>query len=152
MWRTLTLADAVSITTRMRKVDADCLAAVTDQTDPEQFAFNLWHSTGPAWTLVQDGQPIAMCGVKLPVPWSGVAWMVGTDGMSPSSWKKTLRHARIVLGNASKRLRRVECHVLSTWKGAHAFACRSGFELEGVRHGAGRDGEDILTMVYREKP
>jgi hypothetical protein len=153
MFRALTLADAVHVTTRMRKVDADCLAAVTDQTDPEQFAYNLWRGAGssvePAWTMLQDGEPVAICGVKLPMPWVGIAWMVATDGMTPASWKKLIRHRRIVLSNASKRLRRVECHVLSTWKEAYVFACRQGFELEGVRHGAGRDGEDILTMVYR---
>jgi hypothetical protein len=75
--------------------------------------------------------------------------MVCADGLSPSLWKKLIRHGRIILGNASKRLRRVECYVLSDWEAAHSFALRAGFELEGVRHGAGRDGQDILTMVYR---
>jgi hypothetical protein len=151
VFRTLTLADAVSVTTRMRKVDADCIEAVTDGVDAEQFAYTLWRSNGPAWTLLQDGEPVAIGGVETPVPWSGRVWMVCTDGLSPASWKKLIRHGRIVLSNASKRLRRVECHVLSTWTEAHAFACRQGFELEGVRHGAGRDGQDLLTMVYREK-
>lgn len=147
--RTLTLADALAVTTQMRQADVDCLNAVTDGLDAEHFALNLWQTEGAAWTLVQDGVPVAIGGVKLPVPWAGVVWIVAADGMRPASWKKLLRHGRIVLSNASKRLRRVECHVLGTWTEAIEFARREGFELEGVRHGAGRDGQDLLTYVYR---
>jgi hypothetical protein len=148
--RDMTLADAVSVTASMRQVDADCLDAVAEGISPDQFAINLHQQTGAAWTLTQDGEPIAVGGVKLPVSWAGVVWFVCTDRMSPSAWKKLLRHGRIVLGNASKQLRRVECHVLGTWAEARLFAEREGFELEGVRQNAGRDGQDILTYVYRE--
>ena len=149
--RALSLADAVAVTTRMRQVDADCLHAVTDGMDAEQFAINLHQTTGAAWTVMDDGDPVAIGGVKLPVPWCGLVWFVCTDRMRPLSWKKLIRHGRIVVSNASKRLRRVECHVLSTWAEAITFAERIGFELEGVRRGAGRDGQDILIYVYRER-
>lgn len=151
MFRTLTLADAVAVTTRMRQEDAHCLHAISDGIDAEQFAINHFQHPGPAWTLVQDGEPVAIGGVRLPVPWCGVVWMVCTDRMTPQAYKKLMRHGRIVLANASRRLRRVECHVLSTWGKAEVFARRMGFELEGVRRNAGRDGQDILTMVYRGK-
>lgn len=147
--RTLTLADALAVVTQMRQVDAQCLNAVTDGLDAERFALNLWQTEGAAWTLLEGDSPVAVGGVKLPVPWCGVVWFVCTDGMGPASWKKLIRHGRIVLSNASKRLRRVECHVLGSWAEAILFAERIGFELEGVRHAAGRDGQDILTYVYR---
>jgi hypothetical protein len=149
--RDLTLADAVAVTTRMRQVDADCLRAVADGIDAEQFAINLYQGTGAAWTVVDDGDPVAIGGVKLPVPWAGVVWFVCTDRMRPVTWKKLIRHGRIVLRNASEQLRRVECHVLGGWAEAILFAEKCGFELEGVRRGAGRDGQDILTYVYRER-
>lgn len=149
MFRTLTLADALAVTSRMREADRNCLHAVGFTTDPEQLALYHWQAEGAAWTLLQDGEPVAIGGVRLANEWTGVVWMVCTDRLTTATWKKLIRHGRIVLGNASKRLRRVESYVLSNWKEAHAFACRTGFELEGVRHGAGRDGEDILTMVYR---
>lgn len=133
----------------MRQVDADCLHAVSDGLSPQQFGENLYATPGAAWTLLDAGEPVAIGGVKLPVPWCGLVWFVCTDRMRPVTWKKLIRHGRIVLGNASKRLRRVECHVLSTWTEAIQFAERAGFELEGVRRGAGRDGQDILTMVFR---
>lgn len=148
--RTLTRDDAVTVTTHMRQQDADCLRAVSEVTDFAHFGHTLHDTDGAAWTVV-DGDPVAIWGVKMPVPWIGVVWMVSTDGMRPSSWKKLIRHARIVLSNASKRLRRVECHVLSTWAEAVLFARAMGFEIECVRHNAGRDGQDILTMVYRSE-
>lgn len=149
--RDLTLADAVHVTTHMRQVDADCLHAVADGVSPEQFAINLYHTEGAAWTVLDGAEPVAIGGVKLPVPWSGVVWFVCTDRMRPVTWKKLIRHGRIVLSNASKRLRRVECHVLGSWAEAILFAERIGFELESVRRGAGRDGQDLLTYVYRER-
>lgn len=150
-FRTLTLADALAVTERMRQVDADCLHAVSEVTSPELYALAHWQHEGAAWTLLDGETPVAIGGVKLPVPWIGVVWMVCTDGMTPASWKKLIRHGRKVLGNASKQaaLRRVECYVLSTWPEAREFAERFGFELESVRHGAGRDGQDVLTYVYR---
>lgn len=145
----MTLTDALSVTSRMRQLDSECLFSVSDGVSPEQFAVNLWQTEGAAWTVVDDGDPVAIGGVKLPVPWCGLVWFVCTDGMRPVTWKKLIRHGRIVLSNASKRLRRVECHVLGSWAEAVLFAERIGFELEGVRRKAGRDGQDILTMVYR---
>lgn len=149
--RELTLADALAVTTRMRQVDAQCLHAVADGIDAQQFAANLHHATGAAWTVMDGDEPVAIGGMKLPVPWVGVAWFVCTDRMRPASWKKLIRQGRIVLSNASKQLRRVECHVLGTWAEAILFAEKCGFELESVRRGAGRDGQDVLTYVYREK-
>jgi hypothetical protein len=149
--RDLTLADAVAVTTRMRQVDAECLHAVADGVGPEQFAINLHQAHGAGWTVLDDGEPVAIGGVKLPVPWAGVVWFVCTDRMRPVTWKKLIRHGRIVLSNASERLRRVECHVLASWPEAVLFAKRMGFEVEGVRANAGRDGQDLLTMVYRRE-
>jgi hypothetical protein len=149
--RTMTLADAVAVTSRMRQPDRDCLHAVAEGVDLEQFAINLHQTEGAAWTVMDGDEPVAIGGVKLPVPWSGVVWFVCTDRMRPVTWKKLIRHGRIVLGNASKQLRRVECHVLGSWAEAVLFAERIGFEVEGVRRNAGRDGQDLLTMIYREK-
>lgn len=151
-FRTLTLADAVAVTTRMRRADADCLRAVSEITDPQQYAIHHFQAEGAAWTLLDGDEPVAIGGVRLPVPWTGVLWLVATDRMRPSTWKKILRHTRIVLNNASKQLRRVECHVLGTWPEAIRFAQQLGFELEGVQRSAGRDGQDILTYVFQEKP
>jgi hypothetical protein len=149
-FRTLTLADALVVTSAMRKVDIACLETVGFFTNPEQVALYHWNGEGAAWTQLDDeGAPVAIGGVRLITPWNGLVWMVCTERMSPCLWKKTIRHGRIVLENASKRLRRVECHVLGTWPEALPFAQRMGFSVEGVRQGAGRDGEDILTMVYR---
>lgn len=149
MFRDLTLADALAVTTRMRQADRDCLHAVGFPTDPEQVALYHCRSEGAGWTLFHDGEPVAILGIRYATPWVGVVWIVCTDRMTPVLWKKLIRHGRIVVGNASKRLRRVESYVLSTWKEAQSLASREGFSVEGVRHGAGRDGQDILTMVYR---
>lgn len=145
----MTLADALRVTSSMRAADTACLHAVGFTTNPEELALYHWKGSDAAWSVVQDGDPVAIGGLRLANEWTGVVWMVGTDRMSPCSWKKLIRHGRIVLGNASRRLRRVESYVLSTWEEACVFAHRAGFRVEGVRYGAGRDGQDILTMVYR---
>lgn len=151
-FRTLTLADALAVTSSMRAADAQCLHQVGFITDPEQLAIYHAQGDGPAWTQLEDGVPVAIGGIRFVTPWVGVNWIVCSDRMTAASWKKLIRHGRIVLSNASKRLRRVECYVLSTWEEALPFAARMGYELEGVRHGAGRDGEDVYTLVYRGKP
>ena len=147
MFRTLCLADAVFVVNNMRARDRDCLHAVCELT-PDLFALNRWQTDGPAWTL-SEHEPVAIGGVCMPVPWIGRFWMVATDGMTQQAWKKLIRHARTVLRNASKTVRRLEAEVLSTWPEAQRFVARLGFELECSRAGAGRDGQDILIYVYR---
>lgn len=145
----MTLADALAVCTQARQADRDCLHAVTNIGDPEQYALMHYQSEGAAWTLLDGDTPVAIGGAKLPAPWLGVVWIVCTDRMTLKQWKKLVRHGRIVLNNAAAQLRRVECFVLSTWPQAEVFARRMGFELEGTRYGAGRNGEDILTFVYK---
>jgi hypothetical protein len=147
--RTLTLADALAVTSSMRKVDRDCLHAVGFITDPEQLALYHWQSEGAAWTVLDELGPVAIGGIRLATPWNGVVWFLCAQRITPASWKKLIRHSRKVMVNASKQLRRVECYVLSTWPEALEFARREGFEVEGVRRNAGRDGQDVLTLVYR---
>jgi hypothetical protein len=149
MLRTLTLADAVYIASHMRERDLECLRAVTEIANPEVFGLNRWQTDGPAWTLVKDGLPVAMGGISMSAPWCGTAWMVSTNGLDGPTSKKLIRHARTVFSNASKAIARIEAHVLGTWPEAEKFAARLGFEHEGTRRRAGRDGQDILTFVYR---
>ncbi len=150
--RALSLAAAVHVANNMRQLDADCLEAATTITNPEVFGLNRWQTEGPAWALHdKSGRPIAMGGISMHVPWSGTAWMIATDHMTPSSWKKLVRHSRTVFHNAAKTIPRIEAHVLRSWTEADKFARSLKFELEGVRYRAGRNGQDILTFVYQEQ-
>ena len=144
MLRDLTLADAVQVVAGMRQQDAACVRAVCGQEPGEWFAVDRWKTTGPAWTLLQDGQPWAIGGLSLAQPWVGVLWLVARPGLSPSSWRKALRATRIVIGNApAAGVHRVEAHVLHGWRGASDFAARLGLGLEGIRLRAGKGGESI---------
>lgn len=147
MFRALTLSDALFVIHNMRNRDMECLRAVSELT-PDLFALNRWQTEGPAWTLLDD-KPVAIGGMCMPVPWIGRFWMVATDDLGQQALKKLIRHTRTVLCNASKSVRRLEAEVLGTWPEAKRFAIRLGFQLEGARRGAGRDGQDILTYVYR---
>lgn len=134
-------------------MDWECLHAATEITSAEVFGLNRWQTDGAAWALFNDfGEPIAMGGLSQSVPWSATAWMVATDAMDQASWKKLMRHSRKVFTNAAKLIPRIEAHVLSSWSDADRFARQLGFQLEGVRRRAGRDGQDILTFVYQDKP
>lgn len=150
--RSLSLIAAVSVATRMRAMDWECLRAVTEITSPEVFGLNRWQTDGAAWALFNDfGEPIAMGGLSQSVPWSATAWMVATDAMDSASWKKLIRHSRTVFRNAAKTIPRIEAHVLEGWPEAEKFAGKLLFKYEGTRRCAGRDGQNISTYVYQGK-
>lgn len=150
--RALSLVAAVSIATRMRAMDWECLRAVTTIESAEVFGLNRWQTDGAAWALFNDlGEPVAMGGLSQSVPWVATAWMVATDAMDTASWKKLVRHSRTVFRNAAKAIPRIEAHVLHGWPEAEKFASMLKFELEGTRYRAGRNGQDIRTYVYQGK-
>lgn len=145
--RQLTLSDALYVAENMREEDADCLVAVLGSCHAESFAHNRWSTPGAAWSLHQDGRPVAAFGLTQATEWSTNAWLITTPEITPQSWRKLLRHARTVRINAlASGLSRIECSVLATWPKARRFAEQLGFELEGVRRAAGRDGEDVLLF------
>lgn len=149
-FQTLTLSAAVHVAKNMRAMDVECVRAVTTIENPEVFGLNRWQTDGAAWALVNDaGEPVAMGGISQAVPWAGTVWMVATDGMTATLWKKLIRHCRKVAVNAAKTIQRIEANVLQGWPEAERFARSLRFELEGVRRRAGRDGQDILTFVYQ---
>lgn len=143
----LTLADALLVANSMRAEDRHCLEVVTGACNSEFLAINRFQTVGAAWALYEGGRPVAMLGLSEVTPWCLNAWMLGTPAMSRQSWKKLLRFARTVRGNALRTTRRIECMVLSTWPRAVRFAYTLGFELEGAKRGAGKNGEDILLFA-----
>lgn len=146
-FRQLTLADALVVALGMRQEDRACLAALLGTCNPETFAHNRWTSAGAAWSLWQADRPVAILGLAQHTEWAATAWLITTPTITPQSWRKLLRHARKVRVNAlASGLSRIECSVLATWPKARRFAEQLGFELEGVRRAAGRDGEDVLLF------
>lgn len=146
MFRQLTLADAVHVATYMRPQDRECIEVVTGVSSPEVFALNRWQTHGAAWTMLHEGEPIAIGGLSQATPWTAVMWFVAVEGFR--SWKKLLRQTRRVIFNAAKTIPRIEVHVLSTWPEANDFALALGFHLESTRRRAGRDGQDVLVFVW----
>lgn len=151
MIQQLTLADAVLVASGMRPEDRGCIEAIVGACDAEVFAVNRWQTDGAAWALYQDGRPVAMFGLLTLNAWTLNAWLVATPAMTHQSWKKLLRFSRTVRGNALKTTRRIECTVLSTWTRAARFAESLGFELEGVKRGGAKGGEDILLYAIVQK-
>lgn len=151
MIRDLTLADALVVCADMRLEDAACIRAVTGQEPGEWFAVDRWRTEGPAWTLLQDGQPWVIGGLSCANGWSGVLWLVARPGLSGESWRKLIRIARKVLSVTStpgdQYRHRIEAHVLAGWSGAERFAQGLGLQFEGTRRAAGRRGEDVQTWV-----
>lgn len=150
--RTLTLADALRVVQRMREQDRRCVRAILGDIEDEAFAVNRWQASGPAWTVLQDGEPAAVGGLTLHTGWLAVAWLLAVPGMRPETWRKLIRLGRTVLMNAAdprhpQYRHRIEAHVLAEWIEATRFAPRFGFQLEGARRGAGSGGEDIQTWA-----
>ncbi len=150
-FRQLTLPDALVVTSGMRVEDRECLVAVVGACDSDLLAINRWQTPGAAWALYEEGRPIAILGLSEVNAWTLNAWLLATPRMSHQSWKKLLRFSRTVRGNALKTTRRIECMVLSTWPRAIRFAESLGFELEGVKRSAGKDGQDVLLYAILGK-
>ena len=148
MLRELSLADALIVCSDMRPEDAACVRAATGRDPGEWFAVERWQSHGPAWSLLQDGEPWAIGGLFLRNGWTGVLWLICRPGMRAQSWRKALRQTRTVIARAldvsnPEQRHRIEAHVLQGWAGASGFAGRLGLALEGVMQQAGAQGESI---------
>lgn len=148
----LTLSDALYVVGSMREDDRRALRAVVGPVNDDVAAANRWQTEGPAWTLLDDNVPVAICGLSLHTKWSAIAWLICTPRMTGESWRKLMRHARTVLANmAAGGLQRIEAHVMADWPGAIRFAQQLGGVLEGTRRKAGRHGEDIqMWAIVKE--
>lgn len=153
MMRDLTMADALIVCSDMRPEDAACVRAIMGEEPGDWYAVDRFQTPGPAWALVQDGQPWAIGGLTTR-RWCGLLWMVARPGLSGQSWRKVLRLARNILAVATdpaspQYLHRVEAHVLGGWVGAERFADRiGGLMFEGTRRAAGSRGEDVHVWAW----
>lgn len=147
----LQLCHVLQVVHVMRPEDAACVRAATGDLDLDGFAVNRFQAYGPAWALVDADQSRAWAigGLQLVNDWTGVLWIVASEGMPSESWRKLTRKARTLLTNACDPahplyLHRVEAHVLASWSAARRFASKGlGLELESVKRAAGSGGEDI---------
>lgn len=152
MIQTITLAGALIVVSDMRPADAECLRAVTGEGPGEWFAVDRFQAYGVGLEFLQDGQPWAITGLSLPNAWTGVLWLVARPGLRRESWRKLIRHARIVLrnaqdlGNAEYR-HRIEAHVIEGWREASAFVERLGFVHEHTKVSAGSRGENVQVWT-----
>lgn len=149
----LTLSDAMIVCADMRPEDAACMRAVRGEEPGDWCAVERWQSHGPAWTLLQDGQPWAIGGLTLLTGWSAVMWFIARPGLRDVSWRHVMRATRSVLERAAaednpERRHRVEAHVLFGWHGASRLVRRLGFRFEGIRHQAGANGESFEVWAY----
>jgi hypothetical protein len=158
VFRTLTLGDALHVVQRMRLEDRHCIRQLVGELTDEAFAINRFQTDGPAWSVWQDGKPVLVGGLQFATPWIGIAWLVATPACSLQTWRKVLRFARTVAGNATNPAnphfkQRIEAHVMQEWTAAVSFARHAGLQLEGTRRAAGRGGEDVQVwgLVARKE-
>lgn len=153
----MSLADALSVISRMRGSDWRCLHALRGFMEPEAFAVDRWGTAGPAWAVFDGDVPVCIGGLSLHSDWMAVAWFIATDDMRPETWRKVVRHSRTVFQRAADPSfehyrHRIEAHVMADWPQAQRFAHRLGFAYEGTRRGAGRCGEDFQTWAIVGPP
>jgi len=150
--RSMTLADVMSVVQRMRPLDIAGITATAGDIELEAFAVNRWQTDGPAWTVVDDGLPVAVGGLNFHTDWMSVAWFIATKDMHGQTWRKVVRHTRKVFARAidpnfDLYRHRIEAHILADWPQARRFAESFGFVYEGTRRSAGQRGEDIQTWA-----
>ena len=143
----LTLEDALMVCASMRERDRRCVRAALGEVSYDVFAVNRWQTDGPAWSLHQDGAPVAIFGLSFQNDWVATAWLVATPQCSLNSWGKLLRFAKTVrnqaMGPGPFHKGRIEAQVLVGWSDASRFAGCLGFVLEGIKRRAGSGGEDF---------
>jgi hypothetical protein len=146
--RDLSLQDALTVVQGMRPLDRRCVQAAFGTVSDEVFAMDRFQAGGLSWTVVQDGEPVAIGGINTPTRWIGIVWFLATPSITRQSWRKLIRHGRTVLANLTNPQsplyrHRLELHTLDEWQESHEFANFLGFRREGVRRFAGSGGEDI---------
>jgi hypothetical protein len=140
----LTLEDAIAVAKDMRDDDQLAIRALMGSLAPEVFAASRWQTEGPAWTLYQGDEPVAIFGLSQHCAWAATAWLVARPGITGESWRKLLRHCRTVAANLKgSPLHRVEALVMEDWPAAARFAARLGFRHEGTKTAAGRRRENV---------
>ncbi len=145
--RDMTLADALIVCADMRPEDAACVRAVCGCEPGEWFAVDRWKTDGPAWTLLQGGQPWLIGGMSFVNAWTGVLWLVARPGVNGQTWRKAIRLARMMLEvlrpDHPMHRHRVEALVLDGWQGAERLADRLGLVLEGTHRAMGANRESV---------
>ena len=152
-FRDLTLVDAITVATHMRQEDRRCIHALMGDIEDESFAANRWGAQGPAWTLADDaGNARAIGGVQFVNDWTGIMWLVVTEGLPLTAWRRVLSLSRTVIANAmnpenKSHKHRIEASVIADWSGAQDLVRRLGFRHESTRRAAGKNQEDLQTWA-----
>lgn len=147
-FRTLTLADALAVVNGMRQWDRRCMSAMLGPASDDEMAMGRVQTTGPAWSMIVNGAPVAIGGVSFPNAWAGTFWFIATDAMNGHSWGKLLTQTRTVLRNITdprhpNYRHRVEAWTLEEWAAADRLVAHLGFEREGLRRSVGARGESF---------
>lgn len=140
----LTLEDALAVAKDMRPDDILAVTALMGHLSPEVFAASRWQTEGPAWSLFQDNEPVAIFGLSMHCAWAATAWLVAKPEITSHSWRKLVRHCRTVAANLNDSpLHRIEALVMEDWHAASRFAARLGFKHEGTKIAAGKRRENL---------
>ena len=148
----MTLAHVMHVARNMRPLDIAGIEAILGDIGPDDLAVNRWSTHGPAWTVLDDGVPVAAGGIAFLSTWSAEAWFIGTKDLRPQSWRKAVAHTRTVLARAADPSfehykHRIEANVLADRQEAQRYAKHLGFVFEGTRRAAGRSGEDMQVWA-----
>ncbi len=110
------------------------------------------YEQGPGFTLLYEGQTIAMAGVM--VLWKGVgeAWFRGSPLIYEH--KKKVMEASV---EGMKMIKdsgfwRIQCVVLKDWEAATVYVGRLGFKFEGEMRMYGPDKRDFLRYAIVDDP
>lgn len=143
MIREMTLADAVHVVHRMRESDQRALAAVCPGMTPDQFAMDRFGTDHRYTITAPDGEPVVIGGARMLTTGTAMLWMVATPRIGEIG-KTVVRMCRRFVGALD--VRRMEGSFLKDETVCERFAARFGLEFEGVRRGAGAQGEDIVMV------
>jgi hypothetical protein len=115
----------------------------------EEFA-----TAGPAFTLCDDGRPIAAGGVFVMWPGVGEAWMhlslAATEDHPFSLYRETLAMLNGII--IEEKLRRVQAPILASSKKNREFVQHLGFIPEGLMHRWGPDDKDYIMYARYALP
>ena len=145
----MTWAGCQAVSLGMRAQDWEEVRRMMWTEDRAEFARMHWSIPGVKLEmLADDGTPVSIGGFGPATPGVWTAWMVSTDQLHRAGRALSVEMRRRIAAMLKRpEVQRIEAH---SWEGhteSHDWLRLLGFELEGVRRRAGKDGSDFFVFA-----
>jgi RimJ/RimL family protein N-acetyltransferase len=145
------LMDVVEVTGLRREIDTEGLLAFTNfAADPERWAAHTFFASQTLFAMRDDlGRLHGIAGIDELRKGVLYVWALGTIWLTAESCKRAVDFLASVFDSIFEQglAHRIECFVMEGFKAGHRVIRRLGFKEEGIRVGAGSNGENVVNYA-----